>query len=105
LAREDAAGQRGRHRGEVSSPRVAFLAHPQLIICHASDIRVIAMLQLNGAKTMGMKATDVLKHLDFENMTKTEKAALKKKFMAHKEHLKKSMAAIDKGLAELAKKK
>ncbi len=54
---------------------------------------------------MGMKATDVLKHLDFENMTKTEKAALKKKFMAHKEHLKKSMAAIDKGLAELAKKK
>ena len=38
-------------------------------------------------------------------MSKTEKAALKKKFLAHKEHLKKSMAAIDKGLAELAKKK
>jgi hypothetical protein len=83
----------------------AFLAHPQLIICHASDIRIIAMLQLYGAETMGMKATDVLKHLDFKNMSKTEKAALKKKFLAHKEHLKKSMAAVDKGLAELAKKK
>lgn len=54
---------------------------------------------------MGMKALDVLKHVDFENMTKTEKAALKKKFTAHKEHLKKSMAAIDKGLTELAKKR
>ena len=43
---------------------------------------------------MGMKATDVLKHLDFANMSKTEKAALKKKFLAHKEHLKKSMAAM-----------
>ena len=54
---------------------------------------------------MGMKALDVLKHLDFENMTKTEKAALKKKFTAHKDHLKKSMAAVEKGLAELSKKK
>jgi hypothetical protein len=54
---------------------------------------------------MGMKATDVLKHVDFESMSKTEKTALKKKLAAHKEHLKKSMAAVDKGLAELAKKK
>jgi hypothetical protein len=81
------------------------LEHPQLIIRHTSDIRIVVMLQLDGAETMGMKALDVLKHVDFENMTKTEKAALKKKFTAHKEHLKKSMAAIDKGLTELAKKR
>ncbi len=52
---------------------------------------------------MGMKALDVLKHVDFKSMTKTEKAALKKKFLAHKEHLKKSLAAVEKGLAELKK--
>ena len=49
---------------------------------------------------MGMKATDVLKHVDFANMSKAEKAALKKKLNSHKADLKKSMAAIDKGLAE-----
>jgi hypothetical protein len=92
-------------RGESPLAPRPFLEHPQLIIRHTSDIRIVVMLQLDGAETMGMKALDVLKHVDFENMTKTEKAALKKKFMAHKEHLKKSMAAVDKGLAELAKKR
>jgi hypothetical protein len=90
-------------RGEVSSISPPFLMAPQLIIRHTSDIRVIVMLQLDGAETMGMKAIDVLKHVDFKSMTKTEKAALKKKFLAHKEHLKKSMTAVEKGLAELKK--
>jgi hypothetical protein len=57
-----------------------------------------------GAETMGMKAVDVLKHVDFKNMSKAEKAALKKKLNGHKSHLKKSMDAVDKALAAIAKK-
>jgi hypothetical protein len=53
---------------------------------------------------MGMKATDVLKHVNFEKMTKAEKAALKKKFQEHKEHLTKSLKAVEAGLVALAKK-
>jgi len=53
---------------------------------------------------MGMKATDVLKHVDFDKMTKADKAALKKKFMEHKGHLNKSLKAVNAGLAALAKK-
>ena len=50
---------------------------------------------------MGMKATDVLKHVDFGGMTKTQKAALKKKLSDHKKHLQKSMEAVDKALEKL----
>jgi hypothetical protein len=57
-----------------------------------------------GAETMGMKAVDVLKHVDFESMSKADKAALKKKLNSHKADLKKSMDAVDKALAALAKK-
>jgi hypothetical protein len=57
-----------------------------------------------GAETMGMKAVDVLKHVDFENMSRADKAALKKKLNEHKAHLKKSMDAIEKALAAIAKK-
>jgi hypothetical protein len=53
---------------------------------------------------MGMKANDVLKHIDFKKMTKPEKAALKKSLNDHKAHLKKSLDAVNKGLKELAKK-
>jgi hypothetical protein len=58
-----------------------------------------------GAETMGMKASDVLKYVDFGKMTKTDKARIKKKMLAHKDSLKKAMADVDKALAELAKKK
>jgi hypothetical protein len=64
-------------------------------------IFAVAMLQLDGAEAMGMKATDVLKHVDFEGMTKTQKAALKKKLGDHKKHLQKSMDAVDKALEKL----
>jgi hypothetical protein len=57
-----------------------------------------------GAEAMGMKAVDVLKHVDFKNMSKAEKAALKKKLTSHKAELKKSMDAVDKALAAIAKK-
>jgi hypothetical protein len=57
-----------------------------------------------GAETMGMKAADVLKHVDFKNMSKADKAALKKKLNSHKADLKKSMDAVDKALAAIAKK-
>jgi hypothetical protein len=50
---------------------------------------------------MGMKAVDVLKHVDFENMTKKQKDALKKKLNDHKKHLQKSMEAVDKALDKL----
>jgi hypothetical protein len=50
---------------------------------------------------MGMRAVDVLPHVDVENMTKQQKAALKKKLNDHKKHLKKSMDAIDKVLDKL----
>jgi len=53
---------------------------------------------------MGMKAVDLLKHVDFKNMSRAEKAALKKKLNDHKTHLKKSMDAVDKALAAVAKK-
>jgi hypothetical protein len=57
-----------------------------------------------GAEAMGMKAVDVLKHVDFKNMSKGEKSALKKKLADHKAHLKKSMDAVDKAIAAIAKK-
>jgi hypothetical protein len=57
-----------------------------------------------GAETMGMKAVDVLKHVDFKNMSKADKSALKKKLNSHKADLKKSMDAVDKALAAIAKK-
>ena len=50
---------------------------------------------------MGMKAVDVLQHVDFENMTKQQKAALKKSLNEHKKHLKKSMDAVEKALQKL----
>ncbi|MBV9970950.1 MAG: hypothetical protein JO228_13270 [Xanthobacteraceae bacterium] len=75
----------------------------QLIIREASDIRITAMLQLDGAETMGMKAVDVLQHIDFENLNRQQKAALKKSLNDHKKHLKKSMDAVDKALSELTK--
>ncbi len=87
-------------RRSVSDLRT-FSEHSQLIIPHTNDIRSIAMLQLDGAEAMGMKATDVLKHVDFEGMTKTQKAALKKKLGVHKKHLQKSMDAVDKALEKL----
>ena len=52
---------------------------------------------------MGMKAVDVLQHIDFENLNRQQKAALKKSLNDHKKHLKKSMDAVDKALAELTK--
>jgi hypothetical protein len=57
-----------------------------------------------GAEAMGMKAVDVLKHVDFKNMSRSDKAALKKKLNSHKADLKKSMDAVDKALAAIAKK-
>ena len=50
---------------------------------------------------MGMKAVDVLPHVDFDNLTKAQKAALKKKLNDHKKHLKKSMDAVDAALKKL----
>jgi len=52
---------------------------------------------------MGMKAVDVLQHIDFENLNRQQKAALKKSLNDHKKHLKKSMDAVDKALSELTK--
>ena len=53
---------------------------------------------------MGMKALDVLHHVDFENMSSEDKADLKTKLNEHKKHLKKSMDAVDKALSSLGKK-
>jgi hypothetical protein len=53
---------------------------------------------------MGMKALDVLQHVDFENMSKEDKADLKQKLNEHRTHLKKSMDAVDKALSALGKK-
>jgi hypothetical protein len=53
---------------------------------------------------MGMKALDVLHHVDFENMSGEDKADLKEKLNEHKKHLKKSMDAVDKALSAMGKK-
>jgi hypothetical protein len=53
---------------------------------------------------MGMRALDVLKHVDFEKMTKAEKAELKKRFTEHRTHLKNSLKAVETGLTALSKK-
>jgi hypothetical protein len=53
---------------------------------------------------MGMKALDVLHHVDFEKMSKEDKADLKQKLSEHKTHLKKSMVAVEKALSALGKK-
>jgi hypothetical protein len=51
---------------------------------------------------MGMKATDVLKHIDWTQLTKAEKAALRKKLLAQKEQQMKVLEAIEKALNETA---
>jgi hypothetical protein len=48
---------------------------------------------------MGMKAVDIYKHIDWEQLSEAEKKALKKKLLDHKAHLSKSLEAIEKALA------
>jgi alpha-ketoglutarate-dependent taurine dioxygenase len=48
---------------------------------------------------MGMKAIDVLQHVDFKNMSEAEKKALEKKVLEHRKHLLKSIKPVDDALA------
>jgi hypothetical protein len=52
---------------------------------------------------MGMKASDIIKHVDHKNMSKADKAALKKKYLEHKKNLKEAIKAVDAGIKALGK--
>jgi hypothetical protein len=54
---------------------------------------------------MGLKAIDMLRHIDFANMSDAERAVLLKKFQAHREQLMKNIHALDKAIASLKKPK